>query len=144
MPLLPDPFYLLYQTGLAPTNGTSVQLIRLLEGIEDSAIHLLWDIREAGASSVRQSLVLDDAFQPVQPSATEAADASQPAASWWNGNKLNNQRLREQLRRFPAQPRRAWVFCGNERDATRASAIPFQKSGRWCRALPAASTRLTI
>src|SRR5947208_6037064 len=119
----PAPFYLLYQTGLAPTNGTSVQLIRLLEGIEHSAIHLLWDIREAGAASVRQSLVLDDAFQEAQRGETQGASTKQTASAWWNGNKLNDQRLREQLRRFPAQPTRAWVFCGNERDATRASAV---------------------
>jgi glycosyltransferase involved in cell wall biosynthesis len=121
--LPPDPFYLLYQTGLAPTNGTSVQLVRLLEGIEKSAIHLLWDIREAGATSVRQSVVIDDSFQPAQTGETEVGMATRPPSAWWNGNKLNNERLREQLRIFPARPTRAWVFCGNERDATRASAV---------------------
>ena len=123
MPRSISPFYLLYHTGLAPTNGTSVQLIRLLEGIEDSTVHLLWDIREAGATSVRQSIVLDDAFQRAQPVESEAADTNEPTSTWWNGNTLNGQRLREQLRKFPTQPNRAWVFCGNERDATRARAV---------------------
>lgn len=109
------PFYLLYQTGLAPTNGTSVQLLRLLEGIEHLAIHLLWDVREAGAASVRQSLVLDDTYNQLQQ--------NEAAAKWWSGNSIDKARLRQALQAFPSQPSRAWVFCGNERDAVRAAAI---------------------
>lgn len=123
MPGSTDPFYLLYQTGLALTNGTSVQLVRLLEGIEDSALHLLWDVREAGATSVRQSLVLDDTYRQAQAGATAGVDAAPRARPWWNGSALNRERLREELRQFPIQPTRAWVFCGNERDATRAAEI---------------------
>src|SRR2546421_6297716 len=119
----PAPFYLLYQTGLAPTNGTSVQLLRLLEGIEDAAIHLLWDTREAGVTSVKQSLVLDDAYGQVQPDQAEKRTYHDIGAKWWNGARLNQARLQQALQRFPSQPMRAWVLCGNERDAVRAAAI---------------------
>jgi glycosyltransferase involved in cell wall biosynthesis len=118
------PFYLLYQTGLAPTNGTSVQLIRLLEGIEESAIHLLWDVREGGATSVQQSLVLDDNYTgPLEASDANTGSRTLDSAKWWSGTSLNERRLRDALRRFLSQPARAWVFCGNERDASRATAI---------------------
>jgi glycosyltransferase involved in cell wall biosynthesis len=117
------PFYLLYQTGLAPTNGTSVQLLRLLEGIEDAAVHLLWDIREAGATSVRQSVVLDDTHQQVQLNKGEKGSANRVSPKWWNGNSVDKARLRQALQSFWSRPTRAWVFCANERDATRASAI---------------------
>jgi glycosyltransferase involved in cell wall biosynthesis len=117
------PFYLLYQTGLAPTNGTSVQLLRLLEGIEDAAIHLLWDTREGGATSVKQSLVLDDDYTQMQPDQAEKRTSNEIGAKWWNGARLDKARLQRALRIFPSQPMRAWVLCGNERDAVRAAAI---------------------
>jgi glycosyltransferase involved in cell wall biosynthesis len=117
------PFYLLYQTGLAPTNGTSVQLVRLLEGIEDSAVHLLWDIREAGATSVSQSLVLDDTYEQAPAKDADNDSSINTGQKWWSGADLNERRLQEALQRFPSKPTRAWVFCGNERDAARATTI---------------------
>jgi glycosyltransferase involved in cell wall biosynthesis len=119
-----SPFYLLYQTGLAPTNGTSVQLARLLEGIEESAVHLLWDTREAGAGSVKQSLILDDSYAEMQANPAEKPPSDRIVArKWWNGVRLDKTQLQDALRSFPSRPRRAWVLCGNERDATRAAEI---------------------
>ncbi|MFN2541481.1 MAG: glycosyltransferase [Chthoniobacterales bacterium] len=103
---------------MAPTNGTSVQLLRLLAGIEHLAVHLLWDIREAGTASVPQSIVLDDTWNSV-----DKTNSLPAGAKWWTGNHVDKARLREALQAFPAQPTRAWIFCGNERDATRAAAI---------------------
>ena len=116
------PFYLLYRTGLAPTNGTSVQVARLLAGMEDSAIHLLWDTGEAGSSSVRQSIVLQDGSRGDGMTA-DALDRESELGPWWAGEEVNRTRLRYVLESFSAPATRAWMLCGNERDAARAMAI---------------------
>ncbi len=44
-----SPTFLLYRTGFAPTNGTSVQMERLFRDSKASLVHLMWESREAGA-----------------------------------------------------------------------------------------------
>lgn len=122
------PVYLLYRTGFAPTNGTSVYLERLLQGLENPVVHLMWDISEAGAQSVRDVVVVDDnaarwpfPFRRGRGVYMRCRDLL--GLNWWTNGQLNQRRLRRALKSFHARPARAWIICMHESDARRACAI---------------------
>jgi glycosyltransferase involved in cell wall biosynthesis len=48
---------LLYRTGFAPTNGSSVQISRILKGHEPRVRHVMWDPGEAGSESICKSYI---------------------------------------------------------------------------------------
>jgi glycosyltransferase involved in cell wall biosynthesis len=126
-----EPFFLLYRTGLAPTNGTSVQVSRLLKSAEEAAVHLMWDIAEAGPESAKQSVVVDDSHQWRWPfyrgrglhARWRKRFRRWLRLEWWDGPQVNRTRLRRRLRTFPARPKRAWIVCMKEWDAVRAYSI---------------------
>jgi glycosyltransferase involved in cell wall biosynthesis len=123
-----NPLFLLYRTGLAPTNGTSVHLGRLLEGRKDSIVHLMWDISEAGAESVEQVVVADDAmawwpFPFDHGRRVYMRCRNRLGLNWWSRDQLNLAKLNRKLRNFRSRPRRAWVICMHEWDASRACAL---------------------
>ena len=125
-----DPLYLLYRTGFAPTNGTSVYVSRLLRGRENSVMHLMWDISESGAKSVEQVIVADDAmamacwpFPFYRGRGVYMRWRSRLGLDWWSRDQLNLAKLNRKLRTFRSRPRRAWVICMHEWDASRACAL---------------------
>jgi glycosyltransferase involved in cell wall biosynthesis len=125
-----DPLYLIYRTGFAPTSGTSVYVSRLLKGNENSAVHLMWDISESGAKSVEQVVVADDAmamawwpFPFYRGRGVYMRCRSRLGLDWWSRDQLNLAKLNRKLRTFRSRPRRAWVICMHEWDASRAYAL---------------------
>ena len=125
-----DPLYLIYRTGFAPTSGTSVYVSRLLRGRENSVVHLMWDISESGAKSVEQVVVADDAmamawwpFPFYRGRGVYMRCRSRLGLDWWSRDQLNLAKLNRKLRTFRSRPRRAWVICMHEWDASRACAL---------------------
>jgi glycosyltransferase involved in cell wall biosynthesis len=125
-----EPLYLLYRTGFAPTSGTSVYVSRLLTGRENSVVHLMWDISESGAKSVEQVVVADDAmamawwpFPFYRGRGVYMRCRSHLGLDWWSRDQLNLAKLNRKLRIFRSRPRRAWVICMQEWDASRACAL---------------------
>src|SRR5438552_10558892 len=123
-----DSLYLLYRTGFAPTSGTSVYVIRLLRGRENSVVHLMWDISESGAKSVKQVVVADDAttWWPLpfyRGRGVYMRCRNRLGLNWWSRDQLNLAKLNRKLRTFRSRPRRAWVICMHEWDASRACAL---------------------
>lgn len=122
--------YLLYRTGFGPTSGTSVYVSRLLRGRENSVVHLMWDISESGAKSVEQVVVADDAmamawwpFPFHRGRGVYMRCRSRLGLNWWSRDQLNVTKLNRKLRTFRSRPRRAWVICMHEWDASRAFAL---------------------
>jgi glycosyltransferase involved in cell wall biosynthesis len=123
-----NPLFLLYRTGLAPTNGTSVYLDLVLKGRKDSIVHLMWDISEAGAESVEQVVVADDAmawcpFPFDSGRGVYMRCRNRLGLNWWRRDQLNLAKLNRKLGTFKSRPRRAWVICMHEWDASRAYAL---------------------
>ena len=125
-----DPLYLIYRTGFAPTSGTSVYVSRLLRRRENSVVHLMWDISESGAKSVEQVVVADDAmaiawwpFPFYRGRGVYMRCRSRLGLDWWSRDQLNVAKLNRKLRIFRSRPRRAWVICMHEWDASRACAL---------------------
>jgi len=128
IPYPSDSLYLLYRTGLAPTNGTSVFVSRLLNGVEDSVVHIMWDTSEAGTESVEQVVVADDAmawwpFPFYRGRGVYMRCRNRLGLNWWSRDQLNLAKLNRKLRTFRSRPRRAWVICMHEWDASRACAL---------------------
>jgi glycosyltransferase involved in cell wall biosynthesis len=127
------PFYLLYRTGFAPSNGTSVQLSRLLARHEEEIVHLMWDIEEGGALSVPRRVVVDDADSWQWPfrrgRGVYAKFRRLLQVGWWGGHNLNAAKLRKHLSSLPFRPGWAYIVCMREWDARRAFAL-LQALGR--------------
>ena len=121
------PFYLLYRTGFAPTNGTSVQLSRVLAGKEQEMVHLMWDIEEAGATSVPYSVVVDDSTAWQWPFSRGKGIYSKLRKSlqlgWWGGEQLGQRKLKRHLSKISIKPDHAYIICLREWDARRAFAL---------------------
>ena len=122
-----EPIYLLSRTGLAPNNGTSVQLARILAGNEQSVVHLLWDTAEGGADSVPYSVVVEDPVDYEWPfrrgKGLYARVRHTLRLGWWAGDLINVQRLKRHLAPFPISPQLAYVICMREWDARKILAL---------------------
>ena len=119
-----EPFYLLYRTGLAPTNGASVELSRMLRGVAPFAVHLMWDIAEGGSESVGCTVVADDCNAWRWPfyrgQGVYERFRKRWGLNWWDDGMLNAAKLRRRLHSFRIRPRRALVKCMTESDASHA------------------------
>ncbi len=119
------------------TNGTSVYVSRVLRGREYSVVHLMWDISESGAKSVEQVVVADDAMAMLwwpfllfyRGLGVYMRWRSRLGLDWWSRDQLNLAKLNRKLRIFRSRPRRAWVICMHEWDASRACAL-WEGSGK--------------
>lgn len=123
-----DSLYLLYRTGFAPTNGTSVFVSRLLEEIADSIVHLMWDTSEGGSESVKQVVVIENpkpwwTFRFNRGHHLYMSLRYRIGLDWWNQGQLNMQKLKRRLCTLELQPKRAWVICLCESDASKICAI---------------------
>jgi len=106
---------LLYRTGFAPTNGTSVQVQRLLAGHERNTMHVMWDTDEAGDKSIEWSTV------------TPTVDVQWPFPFTrgrgvylrWLQRKKERELIGALTRRSGMATDRAWVVCMWEQDARR-------------------------
>jgi hypothetical protein len=122
-----QPTFLLYRTGFAPTNGTSVQMERLFRGQDDAVVHLMWFVKEGGPNSLRWVVRVDDGFHwrrpfgPLGGYLCRLRGLVRP--NWWNGHDLDAPRLRAALARIPVRPRQAYVICYAEHQAAEAGAI---------------------
>ena len=90
----------------------------------------MWDISESGAKSVEQVVVADDAmamawwpFPFYRGRGVYMRCRSHLGLDWWNRDQLNLAKLNRKLRTFRSRPRRAWVICMHEWDASRACAL---------------------
>jgi glycosyltransferase involved in cell wall biosynthesis len=106
---------LLYRTGFAATNGTSVQVQRLLYGRESESMHAMWDSEEAGDESIE--------FRAVAP---------EVEVRWpfpfrrgrglylrWLQRRSDREVLRDLEHRSGRSVDHAWVVCMWEKDARR-------------------------
>ncbi len=94
----------------------------------------MWDISESGAKSVEQVVVADDAMAKALAMAwwpfpfyrgrgVYMRCRSRLGLDWWSRDQLNLAKLNRKLRIFRSRPRRAWVICMHEWDASRACAL---------------------
>jgi len=122
-----SPTFLIYRTGFAPTNGTSVQLQRLFGDSGDSLVHLMWDKNEAGEKSVPLVVNTDHRITWKYPFKTLGKICKHLRAlvipPWWRWGKLNSARLAKALSAFPIRPRQAFISSYGEYDAPRAFSL---------------------
>jgi hypothetical protein len=88
----------------------------------------MWDVSEAGAESVEQVVVADDTiawwpFPFYRGRGVYMRCRDRLGLNWWSRDQLNRAKLNRKLRTFRSRPRRAWVICMNEWDASRACAL---------------------
>jgi hypothetical protein len=90
----------------------------------------MWDISESGAKSVEQVVVADDAmamawwpFPFYRGRGVYMRWRSRLGLDWWSRDQLNLAKLNRKLHTFRSRPRRAWVICMHEWDASRAYAL---------------------
>lgn len=122
-----SPTFLIYRTGFAPSNGSSVQMTRLLAPVQDSLVHLMWDAKEAGDQSVPRVINTDDDIIWKRPFGRLGRQwqrwQKRTGQSWWDATRLNTGKLARALARIPLTPRQAYMICGREWDAERAEAL---------------------
>jgi hypothetical protein len=122
-----SPTFLIFRTGFAPTNGSSVQMIRLLAPAQESLVHLMWDAKEAGGSSVPFLINTDDDVLWKRPFGRVGRAwqrwQKRTGRSWWDSGRLNAAKLTRALSDIPLKPRQAYMTCGREWDAERAFAL---------------------
>jgi hypothetical protein len=129
-----SPTLLLYRTGFAPTNGTSVQLERLLRGNGDKIIHVMWDSREGGNESVEW--VVDTTVDSARRTKLRGRIGrgyelfrSIAATSLWRMRWIYPTRLTDAIKSIPLRPIQAYISCYGEREAGHAYTL-WEKLGR--------------
>ncbi len=122
-----SPTFLIYRTGFAPTNGTSVQMQRMFGSADESLVHLMWDQREAGDQSIRWVINTDDGdfglywkFPFIRLGRILRNLKESFFHPWWKSGQLNSSRLRKAMALVPLRPRQAYINFFNEADAARA------------------------
>jgi glycosyltransferase involved in cell wall biosynthesis len=88
----------------------------------------MWDTSESGAKSVEQVVVAEDAmpwwpFPFYRGRGVYMRCRNRLGLNWWSRDQLNLAKLNRKLRTFKSRPRRAWVICMHEWDASRACAL---------------------
>src|SRR5580698_242861 len=98
------PTLLIYRSGFAPTNGSSVQMMRLLAPAQNSLVHLMWDAREAGCESVPIVINTDDDFVWKRPFGRLGRVWQQwqkrTGRVWWDSGRVNAAKLTRALSRI--------------------------------------------
>jgi glycosyltransferase involved in cell wall biosynthesis len=125
--ILDKPVFLIYRTGLAPTNGTSIELGRLLAGNESAVLHIQWAPWEGGKHSFPGAIVASDEGEWNWPLRFGRGAYHRVRNSlglrWWTHGRLNRARLRRQLSNRGVAPGTAYVVCMQESDAEAAGQI---------------------